>query len=157
MPALLDLSSGTKVCTKCGVTKSVDDFYRNSRPSGFPRCKTCTLEYDAARRERPGAREASRRRQLKHHLRKQYGMTMDDYESFLIAQQCVCAICGQAETALGRGGEVKPLAVDHDHKTGAIRGLLCHRCNSVLGNAQDDADRLEAAARYLRRAEPFRK
>jgi hypothetical protein len=55
----------------------------------------------------------------------------------------LCMICG---TTNGK----HRLAVDHDHERGTIRGLLCHRCNTGLGMYQDDPDRLEAAARYLR-------
>lgn len=155
MPARLDLSDGLKSCSKCGVEQPVSEFYRNNRPSGFSQCKSCVRSYDAKRRIQPGFREAARERQLRWHFRKKYGITMDDYERMLIQQNGICAICGQGETALGRSGEVKPLAVDHDHKTGAVRGLLCHRCNSVLGNAQDDPARLEAAAAYLRRSSNF--
>lgn len=155
MAARLDLSSGLKTCTACGTEKAVSEFYANSRPGGFSRCKTCVLTTEAERRSRPGEQESARARQLRWHLKHHYDITMDDYKALLADQSGLCAICGQPESALGRGGAVKPLAVDHNHKSGAVRGLLCHRCNSVLGNAQDDPERLEAAAQYLRRAEPF--
>ena len=69
------------------------------------------------------------------------------YEALLAAQGGRCAICG-TDTP---GTIQRFFALDHDHVTGAIRGLLCYRCNIGIGNLGDDPDRLEAAARYLRR------
>ncbi len=65
-----------------------------------------------------------------------------------VAQGGVCAICEQPETAQ-RSGRAKWLAVDHDHGTGAVRGLLCSNCNPMLGYAKDDPALLRAAASYL--------
>lgn len=62
---------------------------------------------------------------------------------------CCCAICGKPETAKNQYG-IKNLAVDHDHTTGQVRGLLCMQCNQMIGKAGDNPDVLEAAAQYLR-------
>lgn len=64
------------------------------------------------------------------------------------AQEGLCAICHQPET-VKYGDRVKDLAVDHDHETGEVRGLLCNNCNRALGMFGDSAERLLAAARYL--------
>ena len=77
-------------------------------------------------------------------LEDKYGLPLEGYEFLLEKQQGVCAICHQPETN-GRA-----LSVDHCHKTGIIRALLCHRCNRLLGFARDDPELLEAAAIYLR-------
>lgn len=84
-------------------------------------------------------------------LKQNYGITLDEYEVILEAQGGVCAICRQPESQIHyKTGVPKNLAVDHDHASGAVRGLLCGGCNSLLGSANDDLDRLEAAIKYLR-------
>ncbi len=89
----------------------------------------------------PGKRTAYTR---KHRL----GVDAEAYAALLALQAGVCAICLQPETALLRG-KPKALAVDHDHATGQIRGLLCQRCNLAIGNLDDNADRARALAHYL--------
>ncbi len=71
----------------------------------------------------------------------QYGLTKDEYEERLNRQGGVCAIC--KEKSKGN------LAVDHDHKTGKIRGLLCKLCNSALGFLRDDYELVQAAEAYM--------
>lgn len=78
-----------------------------------------------------------------------YGLTVGDYEALLEQQHGVCAICHQPETQRSRWGGIKSLAVDHDHETNKVRGLLCNRCNSVLGWSNNDPDLLVAAILYL--------
>jgi recombination endonuclease VII len=77
---------------------------------------------------------------------KKFGLTIEDYERLLASQNGVCAICHGPPND-GR----KRLAVDHDHTTGEVRGLLCNSCNLTLGQAKDSEERLLAAAAYLRR------
>lgn len=87
------------------------------------------------------------------HLRCKFGITLDDYNAILDAQNGKCAICKQPETKGDpRTGKLFPLAVDHCHDKKHIRGLLCMKCNRGLGLFEDDADRLRAAVRYLMRA-----
>jgi Recombination endonuclease VII len=150
----LDLSSGVRTCIRCEVEKPLSEFYVTTNPTKTPFscCKDCTRERQRDYEESPTGRINRRRRAYRHNLKKMYGLTLEAYEKLLAEQEGLCAICRQPESARGRGGEVKPLAVDHDHGTGAVRGLLCHLCNVVIGNALDDPDRLEAAARYLRRS-----
>ena len=72
----------------------------------------------------------------------QYGLTLEEYEAMLDEQIGVCAICKTS----GEGN----LAVDHDHKTGKIRGLLCKKCNSALGFFGDDYQLVKTAESYMR-------
>lgn len=77
---------------------------------------------------------------------RDYGLTHDEYMALLEEQGGVCAICGSAED-----GD-RSLSVDHDHVTGAVRGLLCNRCNPMLGYARDSITVLNAAIAYLEKA-----
>jgi hypothetical protein len=72
-----------------------------------------------------------------------YGITVEQYDEMLATQSGVCAICAKT-CATGRA-----LAVDHCHETGKVRGLLCARCNPMLGFANDNIDVLKAAIAYL--------
>ena len=88
--------------------------------------------------------------QQKRNRKEWYGLEHDDYLKLLEDQHHVCAICGNVETARNPSGKIKPLSVDHCHKTGKVRGLLCRACNTLLGNAKDDVDVLISAISYLK-------
>ncbi len=83
-----------------------------------------------------------------HNLRKRYNMTIEDYDKLLKQQNYVCAVCGKKETNVNQYG-IKRLGVDHDHKTNQVRGLLCLKCNSMLGYGDDDISIFLSAATYL--------
>ncbi len=85
--------------------------------------------------------------QLKSKL-KPFGFTVEDYESESWNQGHVCAICGQPETDT-HTGTLRRLAVDHDHKTGCYRGLLCGKCNKGIGLFKDNVALLKQAIQYL--------
>lgn len=125
--------NGSKWCSRCRQYVALDDFPHRTdvKKARTAYCRPCQRAYNQERR-----------------LRLEYGLTWDDYELMLACQDYRCAIC--------RGKPRKwTLAVDHDHKTGEIRGLLCSRCNhKLLGSANDDPARLRAAADYLERYEP---
>ena len=80
----------------------------------------------------------------KKNLAALYGITLEEYNVKLVAQNGMCAVCGGPETTKNHN-----LAVDHDHTTGAIRGLLCHHCNIALGHLKDDPARVQALLRYI--------
>ena len=83
------------------------------------------------------------------HLKK-YGLTKDDYGRLSREQNGVCALCRRPETLIMKGTLAK-LAVDHDHVTGRVRGLLCRACNLGIGNLGEDPILLRAAADYIER------
>jgi hypothetical protein len=77
-------------------------------------------------------------------LFKKYGITLEEYQKLWDDQNGVCAICGNPEPKEGY-----MLAVDHDHITGKIRGLLCSRCNTSIGKFEDSIEILQNAIKYL--------
>ena len=84
------------------------------------------------------------------YLLRRFEISMDDYNRMLEAQGGVCAICKHPETHK-RNGKLKAMAVDHSHKTGAIRGLLCCDCNTGIGKLKDSVNVLSNAIDYLRK------
>lgn len=83
-------------------------------------------------------------------LKKNYGMTLEQYNEKLSQQEYVCKICKKPETQTDvRFGVPYQLAVDHCHKTGKIRDLLCSKCNRTLGMVDDNIEYLEKLAQYL--------
>jgi hypothetical protein len=82
------------------------------------------------------------------HYRALYSLTIEEYDALYEAQNGACAICLQPETTIRQGQPLR-LAVDHDHATGAVRGLLCQRCNRLIGIIEVDERLLLAARAYL--------
>lgn len=80
---------------------------------------------------------------------KRFGLTEQDYSKMLETQHGVCAVCKEVETEKDSKGRIKPLAVDHCHKTNRIRGLLCGACNKAEGLLKGDVNRILALASYL--------
>ncbi len=106
-----------RACKGCGsVTRKV------TAPG--PRCATCHRE----------ARKQARRLAHGRWILKTYGLTLEQYEALYEAQGGSCYICRRAK------GVSKRLAVDHDHKTGYVRGLLCAKCNGYLGYIRDSPE-----------------
>lgn len=91
-------------------------------------------------------RNQKRRRVMRSlHLRRTYGMTIEEYESIYKIQNGCCGICGAKEIEAPR----KVLVVDHCHETERIRGLLCDRCNLGIGMLGDNLQSLQRAVEYL--------
>jgi hypothetical protein len=84
------------------------------------------------------------------YLRATFGLEPKQVDDLIKQQGGVCAICGNAETLIGNGGEIRELCVDHCHATGVIRGVLCSACNGLLGYCRDNVNTLQAAITYLK-------
>jgi hypothetical protein len=136
-----------RTCPACKVEKPLDDFVGRKRKTY---CKPCerTRSREARQRNGPATVRSVHRRSR---LRRIYGMTLQEYDAMHARQQGLCAICGQPEYR-ARQGLPLPLAVDHDHNTGRVRGLLCHDCNTGLGKFKDRPELVGAALAYLERA-----
>lgn len=78
-------------------------------------------------------------------IQRQYGITLDEYEVMHAKQGGVCAICA------GVNDDGRNLHIDHDHATGAVRGLLCGNCNTAIGLLGEDIARITASIAYLTR------
>lgn len=154
-----------KRCSRCRKSKSLDKFHNRSRSADgkTAHCKECHKEdCQKWRRNNPDKARSSRRKStLKWiakqggnravHLRSKFGISQSEYDSMATLQGHVCKICQQPETKIARNGKLQPLSVDHDHQTGRVRGLLCCRCNRMLGFSQDSVSLLLAAVEYLRK------
>lgn len=124
----------TKVCSKCGLEKDIDEFskHKSKRDGLRSYCKTC---------------QSRKNRNYKtgdYFLVTRFGINHLDYNSLFNKQEGKCAICGTPQSNIK-----KSLAVDHDHKTGRIRGLLCSNCNVAIGLFKDDLEVLQKAIIYL--------
>jgi len=158
-----------KTCTKCGKTKPLSDFSiqksgaRKGRISAA--CKRCNEERNLLwkkahpekvaliqkqKRERARQKSNRPRRLPSNKIRYRIAITQDQYNELLEKQGGVCAICGKVETVKTRNGKIRSLAVDHNHTTGEIRGLLCFRCNTRLAVLEDDKTAIAQA--YLSQA-----
>jgi len=157
-------------CTNCKEEKLEANFYRcndkyhikrNGRESW---CKKCAKKCHQVRQKKdPEYREKNversrlwklnnpeRARNIHRNstLKKKYGIDLEQFTELLEKQDYKCAICNQR--IIGNGGRKDNLAcVDHCHKTGLIRGILCKPCNFTLGNAKDSPHILRRAAEYL--------
>lgn len=138
------IAAETKRCPRCERHLPTSAFGRNVRRLQELRayCRACEAAYARERRrQRPDSPEQRRRWQLS----TKYGLTPEQFDQLAAAQTGACAICRVVP-------DEGPLHVDHDEVTGAVRGLLCGRCNRGIGLLDHDPGRLREAARYLEEA-----
>lgn len=137
-----------KTCRTCKQAKNESEFYtrkeRNSPVRLSLDCKQCFNEKNTQRyHSLPD--DVRKDRNRRDALKQSYGISPDDYNRMFDEQNGCCAICGKHQSQLK-----KRLYVDHNHKTGKVRKLLCQHCNTLLGFADDNENVLQAAIRYLR-------
>ena len=121
-----------KKCTKCNLIKEFTEFgLKKSSKSGLEsRCKSCRAKVERTHK---------------------YNITENEIEQLAAKQQHCCAICNKPETSLNNKRTiVQNLAIDHCHKTGKVRGLLCSNCNIAIGKFKEDIDLLNSAIKYLK-------
>lgn len=99
-------------------------------------------------RTRDYYKRGGKARQRDLRLLRTYGISQAGYDALFAQQHGICAICSHPETRTVNGNVV-PLAVDHNHATSAVRQLLCHRCNTVIGAVGEDVTLLRAMGSYL--------
>jgi hypothetical protein len=133
------MESDSRLCPRCGEVKPLTEFTRDrSKKSGYHGlCKRCNY---LRLKDKLGS-ERYRRYRKEWELQHRYGMNSAGYAQRIADQDGRCRICRlQSER----------LVVDHNHKTGQVRGLLCVSCNGLLGLANDSEQVLMAAIEYLR-------
>jgi len=130
-----------KKCSKCGETKPLSEFHqrKNSKDGHQGWCKSCAITNSVAYHKANPERKIAYDKTTS--LRK-YGLKPVDYALILGSQGNVCLICGRSP------GNIR-FAVDHNHETGEVRGILCSSCNTALGFMKDNPDLLRRAADYL--------
>lgn len=152
----------TSYCLACRkAVKAAWELTRSGEAKAYAR-KWRAMNVDKIRRkalERYHAmssadRERWKSKQRAAHLRRKYGMTAEELDLLIAMHDNGCAICGAKFTDAPRGDGA--MAVDHDHSTNRVRGLLCFKCNAGIGYFGDSPDVLVKAADYLRRQHPNR-
>jgi len=156
------------ICSKCSTSLHESNFYVRKNGNLHKECKECykirireyrknNLEYVREKeksyrksdpekykerdRKRSPARKLERR---EYHLKRLYNISLNEYYEILTVQNGGCAICGKEKSK-----SKDFLCVDHDHKNGEIRGILCDNCNRGLGLFDDNAELLMNAFNYL--------
>ena len=128
-------------CRTCGVEKELEEFYKSGRKDRpeerHNECKECTkirvkVNYCPIRTR-------------SNDLRRNYGITIEDYDRMLEDQGGTCMLCPATPESQRHGR----LHVDHSHETGEVRGLLCHNCNTALGLLNEDVGRMAAMIAYI--------
>ena len=123
-------------CPMCNEYKLPEEFHNNSSTiNGLEhQCKKCRKNY-----------YTTEGRASKYMMKQKFNMTIEQYDELLEKQNGVCAICGRLNTDPQKGR----FCIDHDHKTGKVRGLLCTKCNIALGDFDDNINSLAKAIKYL--------
>jgi len=145
-----------KTCTKCNIEKEGNQFYKNigSKDGLRTVCKECTKGYASSyytnnKESLKISRTITKVRRW--HLARVYGITLEEYNKMFETQNGKCLICNQPETQVNRKtNTLHSLSVDHDHATGKVRGLLCRRCNTLIGQVDDSVNILGRAIWYLK-------
>jgi hypothetical protein len=133
----------SKVCTKCGIEKTLDLFSiqkRKDRPTDYykSQCKPChSMAVSLTQKKNPDAWRNT-------HYKRSYNIDLSEYNRMFESQEGKCMICLRHRTELTHN-----LKVDHDHVTRNVRGLLCSECNLALGLLKDSTERLTRAVTYL--------
>jgi uncharacterized metal-binding protein len=144
-----------KVCSKCKQSKALAEFYKKktAKDGLNSHCMDCVDSYsrnhyrnnkekvlsrsNAWAKSHPVSRKFTR-------LKNLYGVTREQYDKIFEVQAGCCKLCGISQTELK-----KTLVIDHNHKTGRIRGLLCNPCNAALGLFKENAETLKKAVEYV--------
>ncbi len=161
-----------KTCSGCKLIKLLDDFHNanNTKSGKQSQCKSCavlsarkwkiknpekSLEVNRnwVKRNPEASKNYHRKnrtKRLEHTAKKLYNLDSLEYRSLFLKYQNKCAVCLNEETKIDhRTGNIKRLSIDHDHKTGKVRGLLCSNCNLLLGHSKENKNTLLKMIDYI--------
>ena len=145
----------TKICTDCKIEKESTEFTKHpcTKDRLQPLCRKCnsaraTANIKNRKVSDPIFRQKHNAQSIECSRRYKFGISQEQYDQMLKDQNGACKICGKPEIAVYKSGKVKQLAVDHDHTTGEIRGLLCGTCNTAIGSL-NSVELLLKAVEYL--------
>ena len=128
-----------KTCSKCKEEKQLIDFAKTGRREGLfaSLCKPCSSKKASAwNKNNPEKRRLYSRR---NKLKKQYGISPEQYDEMIKSQEAKCLICEKN----------RKLVIDHNHKTGEVRGLLCNQCNAGIGYFYENPSIMKKAIKYV--------
>tara|TARA_B100001094_G_C17781140_1_gene599791 strand:+ start:144 stop:632 length:489 start_codon:yes stop_codon:yes gene_type:complete len=137
--------SGNKPCVMC-VKKNSQERLKNGKQKSHTKSNSEYIREYNKKRYHSLSEEQKQAQNRRMHIRT-YGIQPEDYDKMLTEQNGVCACCGEKET----NPKKKHLSIDHCHKTGEVRALLCDRCNRGIGALNDELDILRKAVLYLER------
>ena len=170
-------SNNLKLCWSCKLTKPFSDFnkcktgshglqgrcrdcgrmqcrawYERNKESERERARNRARVYGPKERERNKQWAAANPEKARHHSRKKllgkkYNMTVEEHDGLFASQGFACGACGSPNPNSKKGW-----STDHCHKTGVIRGIVCHHCNIGIGHAKDNAETLRKWIAYLERS-----
>ena len=151
-----------KICTRCKKEKILSEFYKNKgyKDGLYSECKDCHHErgkkWRSNEQNRLKALEVSKQwylknperhrvASLKSHLKKKYNMTIEEFEALKKEQGNRCLICKKVFILSSQ------THIDHDHLTKEVRGILCTRCNFIVGMVEKESDIVMKAVKYVKR------
>ena len=135
--------SSTRECRVCKATKAITEFYKTGRKKStnpeerHNECKTCAIARVKRNHDPVRARDL--------HLQRKYGITLNEWNELFAQQNHCCATCFRTEP----GGKHNQWNTDHCHDSGIVRALLCHHCNTTLGQAKENPLAFENLAKYI--------
>ena len=134
-----------KKCTKCGEQKPLSDFYKSAK--AFDNLQSCCKLCHKAVCKTSHAKNKPKRNlyNKKYNIEKTYGISFDSYLKLVESQNNKCQIC---KNTLKTG---KNTHLDHCHSTGKIRGVLCGKCNTGIGQFNDSIELLKSAVSYIKK------
>lgn len=151
MMPIIKITDNKKFCKRCNQLLELEKFPLSkwTKHGRGTYCNSCMREsYPKNKETNKIYNQNKSEKQRAYYLKIKFGISIEDYKNLLEKQNNKCAICGEKELSL-YNKKIKTLAVDHCHKTGKVRGLLCMKCNTAIGSLKENVEILDKAKTYL--------